>query len=150
MKEPKIVSIIGGGRIGRELNLEALGNELEGEIVSYDPNNWHGLRLRFKETDPSVLVFRSGKYNVAGATSTQELFRSKEKFLQKLDGLGIDTSKENDIEYEPEQFPGLLYRPPDSNGTFLIFNTGKVILTGIREEKGVKQKFIELDNQLIL
>jgi transcription initiation factor TFIID TATA-box-binding protein len=34
------------------------------------------------------------------------------------------------IEYEPEQFPGLVYRISDPKIVVLIFSSGKIILTG--------------------
>lgn len=178
MSKPEIVSIVGGGSIGREIDLEALSDAIEGQIVSYDPSNWHGLRLRFENTSPSILMFRSGKYNVAGAVSSQQLYQARDEFLNRLNVLGIsasDTSFEiynyvilsdfkreidlekalitlglNNTEYEPEQFSGLLYKPDNSDDTFLIFNSGKVLLTGVRNAENIEERFIELDNQLTL
>lgn len=34
------------------------------------------------------------------------------------------------VEYEPEQFPGLMYRPPDRPGLYLIFASGALVSTG--------------------
>ena len=36
--------------------------------------------------------------------------------------------------YEPDQFPGLIFRTPDS-GTFLIFSSGKIVITGVKSEE---------------
>jgi transcription initiation factor TFIID TATA-box-binding protein len=38
------------------------------------------------------------------------------------------------IEYEPEQFPGLVYRTYGSNISVLIFGTGKLVIAGMRHE----------------
>ncbi|WP_298669265.1 hypothetical protein [uncultured Methanofollis sp.] len=35
------------------------------------------------------------------------------------------------VEYEPEQFPGVIYR--GERGTALIFSSGKVVLAGFRD-----------------
>lgn len=43
-------------------------------------------------------------------------------------GLGLDS-----VEYEPEQFPGMLYRPNRDNHLFLIFATGKIVSTGFSD-----------------
>ena len=40
-------------------------------------------------------------------------------------GLGLEVT-----EYEPEQFPGLVYRPTDHDCVMLVFASGKVIITG--------------------
>ena len=61
-------------------------------------------------------------------------------------GLGLDV-----VEYEPEQFPGLVYKPEESGGTVLLFASGKVVITGIADQRkaqevfeGVKDKVIDL------
>jgi transcription initiation factor TFIID TATA-box-binding protein len=46
-----------------------------------------------------------------------------------LNALAIGLQVEN-VEYEPEQFPGLMYRPPDIPGLFLIFASGALVSTG--------------------
>ena len=33
-------------------------------------------------------------------------------------------------EYEPEQFPGLIYKNPDLNVVYLIFSSGRCVITG--------------------
>ena len=37
-------------------------------------------------------------------------------------------------EYEPEQFPGLVYKLPGTRATFLLFSNGKIVCTGTRSE----------------
>ena len=46
-----------------------------------------------------------------------------------LNALAIGLEVEN-VEYEPEQFPGLMYRPPDLPGLYLIFASGALVSTG--------------------
>lgn len=41
----------------------------------------------------------------------------------------------NQVEYEPEQFPGLLYRPTDTDGLYLIFASGKMVSTGHSDQE---------------
>ena len=50
----------------------------------------------------------------------------------ELSRLAMSLGMEN-IEYEPEQFAGLVYKPKISEGTVLIFSSGKVIVTGSKE-----------------
>jgi transcription initiation factor TFIID TATA-box-binding protein len=40
-------------------------------------------------------------------------------------GLGLE-----DVEYEPEQFPGLVYRMDDPDVVILLFGSGKIVITG--------------------
>ena len=63
----------------------------------------------------------------------------------KLDaGLNLDTIAFNleNSEYEPEQFPGLVYKlkiqaKEPFNATFLLFSNGKVVCTGTKSEDNV-------------
>ena len=41
-------------------------------------------------------------------------------------------------EYEPEQFPGLVYRMKDPKAVFLLFSSGKVVCTGVRKVEDIE------------
>lgn len=51
-------------------------------------------------------------------------------------------------EYEPEQFPGLVYRMDDPRVTFLLFGSGKVICTGGRSIADVERAVAKVDKRL--
>jgi len=61
-----------------------------------------------------------------------------EKLVANLDG----------VEYEPEQFPGLVYRIGDPRVTFLLFGSGKIICTGGRSINDVKRAVSKADKKL--
>jgi len=61
-----------------------------------------------------------------------------EKIVSNLDG----------VEYEPEQFPGLVYRIDDPKVTFLLFGSGKIICTGGRSIQDVKRVVAKADKKL--
>ncbi|WP_122091101.1 TATA-box-binding protein [Halalkalicoccus subterraneus] len=172
----KIVNAVGGGDLHQELDLNILHSVIDGEIARYDPEHWPGLYLRLTPNSPAVLVFSSGKYNIAGATSIEHLLGSNGEFLSRLEEIEIvvadpyfevrnlvlldDLGKELDLgqiaialglestEYEPEQFPGLLYRPNELEGTFLIFRTGNILLTGLATRSEAEKAFDELFEDL--
>lgn len=58
-------------------------------------------------------------------------------------GLGLELT-----EYEPEQFPGLVYRPSESNVTILIFASGKAVLTGLADERDAEIEFQNLKDKI--
>lgn len=173
---PELVNAVGGGDLNEELDLDELYPEIEGEEVRYDPEYWPGLYVRFCADSPAVLLFRTGKYNIAGADSITELKDTNKKHLARLHDLGIGGdasefevrnlvfldrySRELNLdqltvglgletaEYEPEQFPGILYKPSDVTGTFLIFRNGKVILTGANDSEDAKSALRGLFNEL--
>jgi len=43
--------------------------------------------------------------------------------------------------YEPELFPGMVYRPSDTHLVFLIFSSGRIVITGAKHEEQVHVEF---------
>jgi len=169
MSEAELVNAVGGGDLNVELDLNELQKDIDGEEVRYEPKHWPGLYIRFTTDAPAILLFGTGKYNIAGAESIDELLNANEQVLNNLLDLNInvDTTtfevrnlvfldsyhRELNLEtltvalgleraeYEPEQFPGVLYQDPDVTGTFLIFRNGKIILTGAKKSEAAKSAF---------
>ena len=135
------------------------------ESAEYEPNQFPGLVYRMKKPRVSFLIFSSGKMNCTGATSLKEAKDAIEKMLKifkrigvkvhkpkievqnivasaKLDAkLNLDTIAFNleSSEYEPEQFPGLVYRLQKPKVAFLLFGSGRIVCTGARNEKQIKE-----------
>ncbi|MFB6215739.1 MAG: TATA-box-binding protein [Candidatus Aenigmatarchaeota archaeon] len=64
-----------------------------------------------------------------------------------LESLVLHLGLEN-VEYEPEQFPGVIYRPPEIGTVNLIFSSGKTIISGTIEEEVAKQSSEHLRKHL--
>ena len=64
-----------------------------------------------------------------------------------LDALAVGLGLEH-TEYEPEQFPGLVYRPTSGNCTILAFSTGKVVVTGVTSESVAEDEFRNFTEKL--
>ena len=172
MANPELVNAVGGGGLSQEFDLQRLYEAFDGEEVRYDPEYWPGLYLRFTADSPAIMIFRTGKYNIAGADSIRDLNETNEEFLGHIQELGIEI-KDNSFEirnlvfldkyskdlnldklvialglenaeYEPEQFPGILYRPPNTKGTFMIFRNGKVLFTGSNSLEDATEAFSDL------
>jgi len=179
---PELVSVAGGADLGVEIDLHTLSQDIEGEVVEYEPESYPALYLRFKEDGATIMLFSSGKYNIAGASSIEELYDTHQQFVKTISTMldvKIDAENECDLrnlvytddfgsnlrlenlillfgmensEYEPEQFPALDYRPPETGGLFKIFRTGKITLTGVTDpniaEKAFESLFDTLDNAI--
>lgn len=52
------------------------------------------------------------------------------------------------ITYEPEQFPGLVYRMNDPKVVILLFASGKLVCTGARKEGDVHRAVDNLRQKL--
>lgn len=162
-----VVNVVGSGSLGIELDLEQVTRDL-GSIANYDPNKYPAMYVRFDEEAPLVTVYRTGKYITTGADSEDEAYSTRKQLLNLLSDMEILEEAEDEwfriqnlvctddlggtlnlgalaiglglehTEYEPEQFPGLIYRPPGVSYVILIFATGRIIVTGVRDLKTSK------------
>jgi transcription initiation factor TFIID TATA-box-binding protein len=156
----QIVNVVGSGSLDVELDLERLASDIGEPMARYDPGKYPGMYLRFSEDKPLITVYRTGKYIVTGADSLEEAHVFRDRFLNLLSEMGVidevtdggfriqncvctgDLEENLDLnaltvalglektEYEPEQFPGLIYRPDSGDAVLLVFATGKVVVTG--------------------
>jgi transcription initiation factor TFIID TATA-box-binding protein len=62
-----------------------------------------------------------------------------------LNALAVDLGN---TEYEPEQFPGLVYKLPGTRATFLLFSNGKIVCTGTRSEAKLREAVDKLIKNL--
>ena len=156
----EIVNVVASTGIGIEIDLKQATLALEG--ADYDPKRFPGLVYRTKNPKTAALLFRSGKIVCTGAKSIDEAHKGIENVFQSLRNIGIDVKGTpeimvqnivasanlhaslnlnavaiglglENIEYEPEQFPGLVYRVSDPKVVVLLFGSGKLVITGGRK-----------------
>ena len=53
------------------------------------------------------------------------------------------------VEYEPEQFPGLMYRPPSLSGLYLIFASGALVSTGHSNPDTALEEIEKISNRVL-
>ncbi|MDQ2074773.1 TATA-box-binding protein [Haloarcula sp. H-GB4] len=173
-----IVNAVGSGDLGVELDVAKVESDLDLPYTEYDPSNYHGLYLRLIEDGPLVTVYRSGKYIISGCSAFEQLYETNDGFLTTLSELDIiDADTEagftvqnvvctaqlddpvdlntlsvalglESVEYEPEQFPGLIYRPADYPAVLLVFANGKVVVTGSPDVDVAECVFAHLQEQV--
>ncbi len=153
----EIQNVVASTEIKHELDLKELAADMAG--VEYNPSSVPGLIYRIQEPKATVLIFRSGKIVCTGASSTKNVDEAMSIVFRELRNLGFrfDKSPEitlhnivsktdlgehlnlnaiaigfgfENVEYEPEQFPGLLYRIGEPDVAIILFGSGKVIITG--------------------
>ena len=155
----EIENVVASTGIEQELDLDQLGDDLAG--TDYDPDEFPGLIYRIQSPKAAVLIFRSGKMVCTGAASVDEAHQAIHTLFDELRSLGIAVGTEadiiiqnmvaggelgqrlnliaiavglglEDVEYEPEQFPGLVYRLPNATVVGLLFGSGKLVITGCK------------------
>jgi transcription initiation factor TFIID TATA-box-binding protein len=169
----RIENIVASATLNVEIPLEKIVSKLEG--MEYEPEQFPGLVYRMEKPKAAALIFGSGKIVCTGARSTTDVnivFKKVIKIIEtvkvkvprnyktqienivasaKLDGrLNLDTIafKLENSEYEPEQFPGLVYRMTDPKVAFLLFGSGKIVCTGARNVNDVNEAIRKVSKRL--
>lgn len=160
MTDLEVVNAVGSGGLGVELDLERLAEEVGEPMARYNPEKYPGVYLRLEEDGALVILYRTGKYIVTGADSEEQVFEYRDRVLALFSDLDVIEERSDDFfsiqnlvcsgdlgfelnlnalaiglglentEYEPEQFPGLVYRSPDLDSVVLLFASGRIVVTG--------------------
>jgi transcription initiation factor TFIID TATA-box-binding protein len=170
-----VENVVASADLGQELDLETLSENVEAS--DYDPDNFPGLVYRMQEPKAATLIFRSGKAVCTGAKSVDDVTTALKHVFDKLRALGIDVAASPEIEiqnivssgdldhtlnlnaiaiglgleqveYEPEQFPGLVYRLDDPDVVALLFGSGKFVITGGKQLDDAEKALLKIEEQL--
>ncbi len=162
----KIENIAASAKVSDFLDLPTLAAKIKD--AEYNKKRFPGVVLRMQDPKIAALVFGSGKVVLTGAKSIDSLSRGLEILGNQLRALNIDipdsltykiqnivTSADlgspinlnkiavgfnlEMIEYEPEQFPGLVYRLDEPKVVVLLFGSGKLIITGGKKPEDAKK-----------
>ncbi|MCK4758138.1 MAG: TATA-box-binding protein [Thermoplasmata archaeon] len=163
--EVSIENIVASTVLAEKLDLTAVALALEG--AEYEPEQFPGLVYRLKSERTAILLFRSGKANCTGAKTIESVQKTIKTVSKKLEDAGLagiikkpEITVQNivavydlksdlnlnaiaitlgleRVEYEPEQFPGLVYRVAVPKVVMLLFGSGKVVCTGAKQEADI-------------
>ncbi len=139
--------------------------------TEYNPEQFPGLVLRIKKPKSAVLVFSSGNLVCTGTKSIVQVKEVIVQVIKQLRKIGVKVKGKpkinvqnivasgaikymlnlNEItlslentEYEPEQFPGLVYKLDEPNATFLLFSNGKLVCTGTKNRRQLDEAMKQL------
>ena len=175
MVEVKVENIVASTIFAEKLDLDVIAKSLE--EAEYEPEQFPGLVYRLKDPKTATLLFRSGKSNITGAKNIADVRKTIDIIAEKLKKLGMDVHKNleivvqnmvatadlggelnldevavafglENVEYEPEQFPGLVYRVKEPRVVMLLFGSGKIVCTGGKNTEDVSKAVEELLEKL--
>ena len=154
-----------------DLNAIVKGNPL----VEYRPERFPGLVYRLKKPKTAILIFRTGKMVCTGSKSAKEAKRAVKQVIVELKKSGMIIKGKPEIKivnivasanllgrieledcaysiartmYEPEQFPGLIYRMDIPKVVILLFASGRLVITGATNEEDVHLAVAKLHKKL--
>lgn len=175
MPRVEVENIVASTSFADKLDLDVIAQELED--AEYEPEQFPGLVYRLSNPKTATLLFRSGKANCTGAKTLEDVRKTVDIIAKKLKDMGIDVYENpeiviqnivaisdlgtelnlNDVamglglenvEYEPEQFPGLVYRLKEPRVAMLLFGSGKIVCTGARKIEDVSKAVDKLAAEL--
>lgn len=166
----KIHNMVLTVEFAEKLDLPKIARKLKG--AEHFPDQFPGLVYRMQKPKASFLVFSSGKMNCTGVTNLKDAKKAIKKMLRMIKKIGFKTFEPKievqnivssielkkrvrfdklleleNSEYEPEQFPGLVYRSKKGIA-FLIFGGGKIVCVGARTIKDAKEAIKDLIKKL--
>uniref|UniRef100_A0A8C6N8H3 TBPL2 protein n=1 Tax=Melopsittacus undulatus TaxID=13146 RepID=A0A8C6N8H3_MELUD len=159
---PQLQNIVSTVNLACKLDLKNIA--LHARNAEYNPKRFAAVIMRIREPRTTALIFSSGKMVCTGAKSEEQSRLAARKYARVVQKLGfpakfLDFKIQNMVgscdvrfpirleglvlthqqfsSYEPELFPGLIYRMVKPRIVLLIFVSGKVVLTG---KKGWRSK----------
>ena len=168
-----IENVVATATLNQRIDLNAVVRIYPG--VEYRPVTFPGLVYRMKKPKTATLIFSSGKMVCTGAKSEGQAQKAVLKVVDDLKREGIITTGNPEIQvqnivasvslggiidleksvygldktmYEPEQFPGLIYRMDDPKVVILLFTSGKCVCTGAKKEIEVTRAVEQLQKTL--
>jgi transcription initiation factor TFIID TATA-box-binding protein len=171
----KIENIVASGIVADSIDLVDVSSKIKN--CELNTKRFPGAVFRLENPRIASLIFSSGKVVLTGIRDTKALKDGVKILVQSLQEAGVNTFPQprvaitnivcsydigkyinlnkvvitlnlENIEYEPEQFPGLVYRISDPKIVALLFSSGKIILTGGKNLEDVKRGLDVLEKRL--
>lgn len=164
--EPKLQNIVSTANFKCQLDLREIA--LKAKNAEYNPKRFAAVIMRIREPKTTALIFGSGKMVCTGARSEDESKTAAKQYARIIKKLGfpvkfsefkiqnivgscdvkfpirlegLSNEHARFCNYEPELFPGLIYRMIKPKIVLLIFVSGKIVLTGAKERNDIFEAF---------
>lgn len=166
---PTLQNIVATVNLDCRLDLKTIA--LHARNAEYNPKRFAAVIMRIRDPKTTALIFASGKMVVTGAKSEDDSKLASRKYARIIQKLGFNAkftdfkiqnivgscdikfpirleglaSKHHPFSsYEPELFPGLIYRMIKPKIVLLIFVSGKIVLTGAKVREEIYQAFEQI------
>jgi len=163
---PTLQNIVSTVNMGTKLDLKQIA--LHARNAEYNPKRFAAVIMRIRDPKTTALIFASGKMVCTGAKSEEASRLAARKYARIIQKLGFPAkfqefkiqnivgstdvrfpirleglafAHNNYCSYEPELFPGLIYRMVQPKVVLLIFVSGKIVLTGAKVREEIYEAF---------
>ena len=165
---PKLQNVVATVQLGCPLDLKQI--VMKARNAEYNPKRFAAVIMRIRDPKTTALIFASGKMVCTGAKSEETCRTASRKYVRiiqkcefpaqfqefkiqnivgscdvkfpiRLEGLALHPIHAAFSSYEPEIFPGLIYKMVVPKVVLLIFVSGKVVLTGAKTRDDINTAF---------
>lgn len=163
---PVLQNVVATVNLNCKLDLRSIA--LQARNAEYNPKRFAAVIMRIRDPKTTALIFASGKMVVTGAKSENASKIASQKYAKIINKLGFNAqftdfriqnivsscdlkfcikleglayAHTNFCSYEPELFPGLIYRMVKPKIVLLIFVSGKIVLTGAKVREDIYEAF---------
>jgi transcription initiation factor TFIID TATA-box-binding protein len=163
---PTLQNVVATVNLNCKLDLKNIA--LRARNAEYNPKRFAAVIMRIREPKTTALIFASGKIVITGAKSEKQSRMAAQRYAKIINKLGFNANfgdfkiqnivsscdtkfsirleglayaHSNYCSYEPELFPGLIYRMVKPKIVLLIFVSGKIVLTGAKVRDDIYQAF---------
>ncbi len=170
----KVQNVVTSVNLGMDIDLDVITNKFRD--VNYNMNRFPGLCIKISKPKCVVLLFKNGKMVITGLKQTSHIKIILKKMQKRLETIEIQIPENPEYRvvnmvvsanigmkinldlssmslertiYEPEVFPGMIYRMQDPvKCVFLVFTTGKFVITGLKNEEDIEKAVISFGKQM--
>ncbi|KAH0791669.1 TATA-box-binding protein [Histomonas meleagridis] len=164
--KPNIVNLVASVKMCNSFDLLKISEHIKN--AEFNPRRFQAVILRITTPKATAMVFQVGKVNIVGTREKEVAYQAAKKFCRILRKVGYNCRIEEFnvtnlvatiacnfrirlqeianhpghrqlARYNPETFPGIIYRIPDPKVTLLIFESGKIIMTGAKSYEDLQR-----------
>ncbi|ELP87178.1 TATA-box-binding protein, putative [Entamoeba invadens IP1] len=167
---PEIVNVVSTFQLNQQLDLRKIVQKARN--AEYNPKRFAGAIMRISSPKSTALIFQTGKIVCTGTRSIEESKIAAKKYAKIIKKIGYNEvrfsnfnvqnivgscdvkfqislrslydSNTDMCQYEPEVFPGLVFRMTQPKVTLLVFSTGKVVLTGAKDDESLNTAYTKI------
>lgn len=171
----EIENIITSAKISEIFNIKLLSGKIKD--CNYNPLEFDGLSIKYDNENIAVLILGTGKVFCTGAKDINDAFNKIKKVINQIKKIGFDIKKDyeiiieniivsadfkkelnltniskgmmsQDVDYQPDVFPGLIYKMDDLHTILIIFNSGKIVCIGAKNIDSATNSINKMEEKL--
>lgn len=175
MTKIKIENIVASAQISELLDIKLLSEKIAGS--NYNPLDFNGISINYENEKIAVIVLETGKVVCTGAKETTDAIDKIKKITSEIKKIGFEIKKDyevkiesitvstdlkkelhlasiatglilQNVDYEPEVFPGLTYKMDEFCTVLILFSSGKLVCTGAKSVDDASNSIKKMEEKL--